>query len=270
MSMLWHAWLGHISESKSRFLLKEGVYRHEAPKISELKFCEPCALGKIKQAQYAKESTFRATQLLELVHTDLCGPVSQPSHGGAWFFMPFVDDKSRMTFTFFLQSKSQALQMLRQFLTTAERQTGCKLRKIRTDGGGELTSRDWQDFCENQGIQHQITVPYSSQMNGVAKKKHQVLQYHARTMLISAGLPISYWAEAVDTATYILNRLPTKKNQGKTPLEVWTGYQPSIAHIRVFGSPAYAFIPESKRKKFDPRSEKLILVSYTDDLKAYN
>lgn len=183
--------------------------------------------------------------------------------------MPFVDDMSRMTHTFFLQSKSQALESFRKFLTTAERQTGLKLKQISTDGGGELTSRDWSEFCQNQGIKHQITVPYSSKMNGVAENKHQVLQYQARTMLLFAGLPISYWAEVVDTATYLINRLPSSKLMGKTPYELWTGYKPSIEHIQVFGSPSYAFIPDHKRKKFDPRSKKLILVGYADELKSY-
>lgn len=102
-----------------------------------------------------------------------------------------------------------------------------------------------------------------------SENKHQVLQYYARTVLITANLPTSYWAEAVATATYIINRLPTAKNKGKSPYEVWMGYKPSIAHIRIFGSPTYAYIPDQKRKKMDPCSEKLILVGYADELKAY-
>lgn len=268
-SMLWHARLGHVNETKLKTLHTSAYYRHQVPEIAALQFCDACALGKIKQTPFAKESSFRATQLLELVHTDLCGPISKPSHGGAHYFMPFVDDLSRMTHTFFLQSKSQALECFCSFLTTAERQTGLKLKQIRTNGGGEFTSRDWHSFCDVQGIKHQVTVPYTSQMNGVAENKHQVLQYQARTMLLFAQLPTSYWAEAVDIATYIINRLPSSKTGGCTPYELWTGHKPSIAHLRIFGSPCYAYIPEHKRSKFDARAKKLILVGYSNGLKSY-
>lgn len=174
-STLWHARLGHIGESKLINLHKPQLYRHVLPKLPPLPFCEPCALGKIKRHPFAKVSAYRARQLIELVHTNLCGPISQPSFGGSNYFMPFIDDKSRMTFTYYLRHKSQAVDMFKQFVLTSERQTGLKLKQIRTDGAGELTSAAFQEFCAQQGIVHQVTVPYSSEMNGVAEIKHQNL-----------------------------------------------------------------------------------------------
>lgn len=107
-------------------------------------------------------------------------------------------------------------------------------------------------------------------MNGVAEFRHQILEYQARTMLLQANLLIGYWAEAINTANYILNLLPTSTLQGKTPHEMWTGRKPSIHHLRVFGAPTYAHIHDSKRSsKFDTRAAKLILVGYMDELRAY-
>lgn len=184
--------------------------------------------------------------------------------------MPFIDDYSRMSFVYFLRSKGQALEMFLQFLEMAERQTGLKLKKLRTDEGGELTSHAFQEQCTARGIVRQITAPYSSIMNSVAEIRHQLLQYQARTMLLQAGLSIGYWAEAVNTANYILNLLPSSSVNGHTPYELWTGRKPSLRPLRVFGSPAYMHIPTAKQtSKFAARSEKLVLVGYMEDLKAY-
>lgn len=144
--------------------------------------------------------------------------------------MPFVDDFSRMTFVYYLKHKHEALTMFQHFLNMAERQTSKKFCKLRTDGAGELTSNAFISFCQDKGILKQVIVPHSSQMNGVAEIKHQVLQFQARTMLIHAWLPKCLWAEAVETANYILNRLPSAAIQGQVPYTKWSGQKPSLQH----------------------------------------
>lgn len=267
---LWHARLAHVHESKLLSLHKQNLFRHSIPQFPSLAFCDACARGKSKQSAYSKKSSFRAADRLELIHTDLCGPVSAQSFGGALYFIPFIDDYSRMCFVYFLRHKSQALETFLLFLEMAERQSGNKLRTLRTDGGGEFTSHAFQDYCAKRGIVRQVTATYSSSMNGVAEIRHQMLQYQARTMLIQAGLSIGYWAEVINTANYVLNRLPTSSVQGKTPYESWTGRKPSLKHLRVFGAPTYVHVHEAKRSsKFDERSEKMVLVGYMDKLQAY-
>lgn len=109
-SMLWHACLGHLNESKLSLVSKaQDLYRHSLPQITRINFCDSCARGKLKQTPYSKHSSYRATTLLELVHTDLCGPISTPSLAGSRYFMPFVDDFSRMTFVYCLRHKHEAL-----------------------------------------------------------------------------------------------------------------------------------------------------------------
>lgn len=189
-SLIWHACLGHVGQDKLSDLPKQHLYRHSLPCLSNLPFCEPC---KIKKHPYAKKSAYRAQHLLELVHTDLCGPISKPSFAGSLYFMPFVDDHSRMTFTYYLRYKHQAFDKFKQFLFMSERQTGQKLHQLRSDGAGELTSSQFQDFCYAHGILYQVTIPHSSEMNGVAENKHQNLQYQARSMLLQAKLPTAYW-----------------------------------------------------------------------------
>lgn len=128
-TMLWHSNLGHLHESKLLKLSRaSSMYRHPVPPFEQLTFCESCAKGKLKQLSYSHHSAYRARELLELVHTDLCGPVSTPSLAGSLYFMPIVDDYSRMTFVYYLKRKSEALSIFRQYVTMDERQTGklCK------------------------------------------------------------------------------------------------------------------------------------------------
>lgn len=139
----------------------------------------------------------------------------------------------------------------------AERQTGNQFKQLRIDGAGELTSHAFVQFCQQKGIIKQVTVPDSSQMNGVAEQKHQLLQFQARTMLLHARLSTTYWAEAVATATYLVNRLPSKSVGGQIPYTLWTGRKPTLKHVRVFGSPAYVYAPATRGQKFAARSESM-------------
>lgn len=132
-----------------------------------------------------------------------------------------------MTHVYFLHKKSQALSKFQEYLSMAERQAGKQLKQLRTDGAGELNSSEFLEFCAEQGIVKQVTVPHSSHMNGIAENKHQALQYQAQTMLLHANLSTAYWAEAINTANYVLNKLPSTAIGGKIPYTVWTGRFPT-------------------------------------------
>eukprot|EP00253_Pinus_taeda_P035879 PITA_35879 len=115
----------------------------------------------------------------------------------------------------------------------------------------------------------QHTVPYTPQQNGVAERKNRTLKEMANCMLQSKELSLNYWAEAVNCANYILNRTPTKALKNITPEEAWSSIKPDVSHFHVFGSEAWAHIPDEKRKALEPKSEKCIFVGYSEDVKAY-
>ncbi|GAU45509.1 hypothetical protein TSUD_129550 [Trifolium subterraneum] len=133
---------------------------------------------------------------------------------------------------------------------------------LRTDGGGEYMSSEFTALCEQDGIIHEVTPPYTPQQNGIAERKNRTIMNMVRSMLNSKGLPKELWGEAVATTTYVLNRCPTKRLEGITPEECWTGSKPSVSHLRVFGSVAYKHVPDQLRKKLDNKSEMMILVGY--------
>lgn len=119
------------------------------------------------------------------------------------------------------------------------------------------------------GIIRQLTVSRTPQQNSVAERKNRTIVEMARSMLKGKGLPNLYWAEAVNTAVYILNRSPTKAVRNKTPYEAWNKKKPMVDHFKIFGSTAYALIPSQNREKFDEKGQKLVFVGYSDESKGY-
>lgn len=142
---------------------------------------------------------------------------------------------------------------------------------LRTDGGGEYVSAEFNKFCDEQGIEHKVTFPYTPQHNGVAERKNRTIMNMMRSMLRAKGMPNSFWAEAVSCSVYLLNRSPTRSVSDITPVEAWSGYKPNVKHLKVFGSVAYAHVPAQTRTKLDNRGVKTICVGYKrGGYKLYN
>ena len=132
-----------------------------------------------------------------------------------------------------------------------------------------LSSAQFTMFCEEAGIENQLTAPYTPQQNGVSERKNQMIMEMIRCMLHEKGLPKEYWAEAANTAIFLLNRLPTKAINGKTPFETWYGYKPSLKNFKVFGCLCFTYVPQIKRDKLDKKAEPGIFVGYSSVSKAY-
>jgi transposase InsO family protein len=132
--------------------------------------CESCILGKHKRDNFPT-SSHREKEHLELVHTDLCGPMQTQSIGGSFYFLTFIDDFSRKIWIYFLKNKSETFSKFKEFKAEAEKQSGKFVKVLRSDGGGEYNSKDFAYFCRQQGIIMQTTTRYTPQQNGVAEKK---------------------------------------------------------------------------------------------------
>jgi hypothetical protein len=157
----------------------------------------------------------------------------------------------------------------KDFKAIVEKQSGYKIRTVRSDQGGKYTANDFEAFCTQQDIRHQTTPTYTPQLNGIAERKNQTILDMARSLLKAKKLPKQYWAEAVSCVVYLLNRCPTRSLQAVTPEEAWSGHKPSVTHLRVFGCVAYAKILDARRTKLDDKSEKCIFVGYGDRRMGY-
>lgn len=143
------------------------------------------------------------------------------------------------------------------------------MKTLRTDRGGEFTSNDFLNYCKDRGIRRELTTRYTPQQNGVAERRNRSIVEMARSMLKGKCLPNNFWAEAVSTTVYILNRSPTKAIMNKTPYELWFKRKPKVGYFKVFGCIAYAHIPSQRREKFDEKGEKYIFIGYSEESKAY-
>eukprot|EP00253_Pinus_taeda_P028579 PITA_28579 len=159
--------------------------------------------------------------------------------------------------------------MFLAFKAFAEKQFGHQILKLRSDNGGEYVNNKFIKFCIEHGNQMQQIVPYTSQQNGVAKRKNRTLKEMANCMLQSKGLSLNFWAKAINCANYIINHTPTKVLKNITLEEAWSSIKLDVSHFRVFGSEAWAHIPDEKHKVLEPKSEKCIFVGYSKDVKGY-
>lgn len=140
---------------------------------------------------------------------------------------------------------------------------------MRTDRGGEYCSKEFEVFCDEQGIRRQLTASYTPQQNGVSERKNRTILNMVRSLLVKGGVPKSFWPETVLWSIHVLNRCPTFSVKNMTPEEAWSGRKPSVDHFKVFGCIAYAHIPDEKRKKLDDKGAKCIFLGVSEHSKAY-
>src|SRR4051812_20219851 len=130
-----------------------------------LDFCEACVKGKQHRNLLPSQSTTRAKEILEIVHSDVCGPMSQNSVRGARYFVTFIDDKTRKTFAYLIKSKDETFEKFKHFKALVEKQTERKIKTLRSDNGGEYTSHAFSRYLKEHGIQHQKSAPYVPEQN---------------------------------------------------------------------------------------------------------
>ncbi|GAU47763.1 hypothetical protein TSUD_193000 [Trifolium subterraneum] len=268
-SSLWHQRYAHLSMKGLKILSN----KHLVKGLPELKNiedkCIDCLSGKQHKKNIPKQANWRASQKLELVHSDICGPINPKSNGGNRYFITFTDDYSRKTWTYFLHEKSSAIDVFKRFKALVEKESGCLVQCLRTDRGGEFTSNTFNEFCSSQGIKRQLTTAYTPEQNGVSERKNKTLLNMVRSMISARGVPKKFWPEAVNWATYVMNRYPTFVVKDMTPEEAWSGSKPYVHHFRVFGCLAHTHVPEAHRKKLDGRSIKCVLLGVSEESKAY-
>jgi transposase InsO family protein len=270
--MLWHRRLGHISEKRIKRLVNEGI-------LQSLDFTDndPCVdCIKAKHTNTYKEGAKRSSEILEIVHTDVCGPFP-PCYTGEKYFVTFIDDYSRYMYLYLIFEKSDVFQMFKDFKREVEKQTDKVIKIVRSDRGGEYYGRFTEmgqregplaRFLKEEGIVPQYTMPGSAYQNGVAERRNRTLKEMVRAMLNYSTLPIKLWGEALRTAVHILNKVPTK-SVPKTPYELWTGRKPSLSYMHIWGCPAEAKLYNPHIKAFDPRTTSGYFIGYPERSKGY-
>ncbi|GFW36903.1 retrovirus-related Pol polyprotein from transposon TNT 1-94 [Trichonephila clavipes] len=180
--------------------------------------CETCDISKVTRKTHHSIGISQSSQILELLHADLCGPINIESYGGAKYFMVVVDDFSGMYFTYFLKNKYEAFNIFSQFNAKYGNLTDKRVKKIKTGNGLEFVNEQLDTYLANSGIFHEKTIPYNSESNRKAEREraNRVLLERARTLLYESKLPLKFWAEAINYSTQVSN-ITTRKGKEKIP-----------------------------------------------------
>lgn len=267
---LWHHRLGHLPHASIKMLVDKSMVTGMVD-VKDVGFCEACVQGKLHASPVPAGQGTRAKRPLELIHSDVMGPMATISREGYRYVVTFIDDFTRFAWMYPLKEKGDVFERFKAFKLLVEKQYDATIKILRSDNGGEYLSDEFKRFLQSSGMLHQLTVPYSPHQNGVAERSNRTLMEMARTMLIYANLDHRYWTDALLTATYLKNRCPHKSVHAKTPFEALTGQKPDVTHLRVFGCEAYPLVPQGLKGKLDSKTKKGIFVGYghANGIKGY-
>lgn len=265
---LWHERLAHVSADTVKKMADSGMVKGLKLTTTEEFFCNGCALGKMAKKPF-KSRTDRSTVVGEVIHSDLGGPMEAESLSGAFYHIVFKDEASAYRKVYFLKSKTEVLSKIKLFVAEQFAETGTRMKVLMTDNGSEYVNELTTNFLTSKGIKHIKSAPYVPEQNGLAERDQRSLAGLARSMLLGRDMPKRLWAEATATAAYVLNRVANRHDWSTTPYEKWHKKKPDVSHLRVFGTTAYRKIPSDLRKKWDPKSRKMVLVGYMDTNKNF-
>ncbi|KAM0036293.1 putative RNA-directed DNA polymerase [Helianthus debilis subsp. tardiflorus] len=200
---------------------------------------------------------------------DLFGPVKVMSLKRKKYCLVFVDDFSRFTWTYFLHSKDETAGMLQDFVKQVEKQFDLPVKVFRSDNGTEFRNRELDEFCVSKGIVRQYSIPRTLEQNGVVERKNRTLIEATRTMLADSGLPLTFWAEAVNIACYVQNRVLINPRHQKTAYEILYKIKPLISYFKVFGCPCFILNLKDSISKFAAKVVSGYHLGYSTTAKAY-
>ncbi|GJU91386.1 putative ribonuclease H-like domain-containing protein [Tanacetum coccineum] len=259
-SKLWHRRLGHLNFKTMNKLVKGNLVRGLPSKLFENdQTCVACQKGKQHRASCKSKTENSISLPLHLLHMDLFGPTFVKSLMKKMYCLVVTDD----------YSKDETSGILKSFITGIENLVDHKVKVIRCDNGTEFKNREMNQFCEKKGILRQYSVARTPQQNGVAERRNRTLIEAARTMLADSKLPTTFWAEAVNTACYVQNRVLVVKPHNKTPYELFHGRTPTLSFMRPFGCPVTILNTIDHLGKFDGKADEGFFVGYSLNSKAF-
>ncbi|GKB70650.1 retrotransposon protein, putative, ty1-copia subclass [Tanacetum coccineum] len=202
---LWHCHLAHINKKRIKQLQQDGLLK--STDDESFNTCESCLSGKMTKNPFSLKNEGAKKIFLEIIHPDECGPL--------------------------IHHKHEVFETFKVFKNEVENQLGKTIKAIRSDRGGEYISQEFKDYLKANGIVQQLTPPYTPQHNGVSERRNRTLLDMVRSMMNLTTLPLSFWDYALESATCILNMVPTKKVD-KTPYKLWYGKVANLSYLKVW------------------------------------
>ena len=262
----WHKRYGHIGYSGLQHLLDQNLVEGFNVNVNSPKpDCIACTEAK-QTVEPFDQHTEKETENGDLTHIDLWGKYDTASIHGNHYYLLMVDDSSWYITTEFLKKKSEAADKVKNYLAHLTSHNR-KPKAIRIDRGKEFLNERLSAWCQEKGIDIQLTAPYSPSQNGVAERMNRTLVELARAML--RGSPEFLWEYAIKHSSYLRNRAYTKSLKHQTPYEKWFTKKPNISHLREFGAPVWVLLQGQKEpRKMETKSRRRIFVGYEDGSKS--
>lgn len=259
----WHEKLAHQNFRHVRRILD----KFQIPvKNKKNPFCEACAVGKMHRLPFL-ETNSKTQSIREIIHADLCDLMPIKSFGGSRYYLLLKDDYSHYRTTYFIKSKAETSDCVKNFLRKAEKQCPGGVQILRTDNELEFVNDEIKQLANRLGIR-QRTVIYTPEQNGSAERDNRTLKEAARTLMLRGGFKAEFWAEAINTAVNTLNWTGTSSIKGVTPHELWFQRKQDIKNLHIFGEEVFVHIPKEKCRALDAKARK-DFVGYGDEIKGY-
>lgn len=266
-----HLRLGHLSYDTIERISRQANFGieltdHDRP------HCVMCSQGKgTRSDQPQKDSGENAPidRIGGVIVSDLKGPIAPRNKRGHKYMVTFIEYLSNYVRVFTARYKHKAAAMFLHSVAWFENEFNCRIRVLRTDGGGEYDTQTVDLFCKPSGIRRQKTEAGTPQSNGKAERMNRTLFNMVWCMLFGSGIPLTHWSDAAEYAAFILNRTPTRANKSRaSPLEILTGKAPSLQGIVVFGSPCQVW-RDPKKKSLKARTVDGFILGKNEETKGY-
>lgn len=261
----WHRRLGHPS-----FGILEKLFPSLTKRCPRSQFfCEACELAKHHRSFYAPVNQRSASPFM-VIHSDVWGLSPVTSLSGYRWFVTFIDCYSRVTWVYLLKAKNEAFSCFQSFHRMVCTQFDAKIKVLRSDKGTEYIDGSFRAYLDQHGILYQTSCVGTPQQNGVAERKNRHLAEVARSLLLTMNVPKHFWGEAVLTAAYLINRMPSSVLQFQTPLSVLpVGSRVSSLPPKIFGCICFVHAPKHPGGKLDPKARKCVFLGYSPTQKGY-
>ncbi|KAK2414409.1 myosin-16 [Trifolium repens] len=270
-SQIWlqHKRLGHPPFSLIKSMYPELFLRHSVESFK----CDVCEFAKHHRVSFSPNFN-KSVEPFNIIHSDVWGPAPTSNVSGAKWFVSFIDDCTRLTWVFLMNTKSEVPQLFIQFYNMVKTQFGKGIKRLRSDNGKEYVNHTFSDFTSKHGIIHEFTCVDTPQQNGVAERKNRHLLEVARCLMFQMSVPNSYWGEAVLTAVYLINRVMSRALGNTSPIKSMLSHFPSAPILqnlktRVFGCVAFVHVHKQYRNKLDPRAIRCIFLGYAPNKRGY-
>ncbi|RVW39072.1 Retrovirus-related Pol polyprotein from transposon TNT 1-94 [Vitis vinifera] len=236
--------------------------------------CEICQFAKHTRTVYP-QIPYKPSTVFSLVHSDVWGPSRIKNISGTRWFVTFVDDHTRVTWVFLMKEKSEVGHIFQTFNLMVQNQFNSKIQVLKSDNAKEYFTSSLSTYLQNHGIIHISSCVDTPQQNGVAERKNRHLLEVARCLMFSSNVPNYFWGEAILTATYLINRMPSRVLTFQSPRQLFLKQFPhtraasSDLPLKVFGCTAFVHVYPQNRSKFAPRANKCIFLGYSPTQKGY-